>query len=224
MIQLIGPHLNHLILLGASPIGVQVPQRFQKTGLVVVAALEFLDLVRAHCQPGFDPPGFHARGPGELLVGAVFEGGAADGGFAVFVRVEDVHEFFVVGFGCCFDGGLGGVGFPEVGVAAVGEEGLGGDGGLGGGGLVVLGFLVELAVWRDGGGWGGGFGGGGVFDGGFFLEEFAEFGIEVGEGVGGGVVWAPAEPAVEPAHFEGCVWADLGVRLGFAQSGDGEVG
>ena len=56
---------------------------------------------------------------GEVDVGAVFNGGAANAGFTVLVGGEDIEEFFLVGFRFVFDFGEGAVGGPEVIVAAI---------------------------------------------------------------------------------------------------------
>ncbi len=84
----------------------------------------------------------------------------------------------MVGFEGVFDFGSGAVVFPEVGVAAVGEEGLGWDGGgfgLGGrGGGRILGR--RLWFWR-------GRRGGGVLYGGFFFEKVPQTGVEVTKGI-----------------------------------------
>ncbi len=112
---------------------------------------------------------------GPLILDAVLDGRAADLGFSRFVPVEDVEEFFLVGFGFGFDFGLGAVGFPKVGVAAVGVEGLRWCERLLGG---FSGGLLGWRWWRGGGGI--------VFYGGFFGEEISEGGIEVAERVGVG--------------------------------------
>lgn len=70
-----------------------------------------------------------------LLFYTVFYSCAADLRFARFVAVEDVVEFFLVGFGGGGDGGKGAVGSPEVGVAAVWVERFGWDSRVLGGGL-----------------------------------------------------------------------------------------
>lgn len=112
--------------------------------------------------------------------------------------VQYVHQFLRVGFLLALDRRAGPVVFPEVGVAAVLEEGFGGDGGGGGvffcvllGGVFgdpLLGGCGRRGRWR---------GGGLVFGWGFFVEEVSEGGIEVAEGifiVVGGFA-AVAEPA-----------------------------
>ncbi len=99
-----------------------------------VAPFEGAALAPAHGQPVLPAALLVAVGDGHLLQDAVLDGGAAGGGFAVLVGVEDVLEFLLVGLRGCFDGGEGAVGAPEVGVAAVGVEGFGGDGGRGRGG------------------------------------------------------------------------------------------
>lgn len=137
-----------------------------------------------------------------LLFHAVLDRCAPDLRFPLFVPVEYVEQFLLVGFRFGFDGREGLVVGPQVGVAAVGVEGFGWDGGGGGGGRC-----------RGLGGGRGGFWGswgrrwsGRVFYGGLFGEEIPQAGIEVAEGVivccgFGGLGFVP-----EPAHG----WLGLG--------------
>lgn len=85
---------------------------------------------------------------GLLLQCAILQRRLPDPRFPRFVMVQHVHELFLVGFLLAFDIRARPVVFPEVGVAAILEEGFGGYGG--GGGVFFLFFFYVVGVLGDG--------------------------------------------------------------------------
>ena len=61
-----------------------------------------------------------------MFEGAIFEGTTADEGLSALEGAEDVVHFLGIGAVGGFDLFARGVGFPEMGVAAIGVQGLGG--------------------------------------------------------------------------------------------------
>lgn len=106
-----------------------------------------------------------------MLYRAVLERDACDVGFSRFVGVQHVEDAVLVAFAAVFDFAEGFVGRPEVGVAAIFEEGLRRYGGRRGG------FGGGLGGFGGGGGEGGS--GGFVFHGRLLFEEVSELWGEI---------------------------------------------
>ena len=93
-----------------------------------IAPLQLPVLRPAHREPARPSAIAETVAHGPMLISTVLERGPRDLRFAIFVACEHILEFLLVAFHFVLDFASGAVRRPEVGVAAVGEEGCGGDG------------------------------------------------------------------------------------------------